>query len=326
MKKLRQRFHTFLGRGFGHIGRSTVRRSRSPMFDLLEDRTVPTILTQIANVDGYVADVNQDGLFDTVNTTGASVQTTLIPASGSSATDQSNTPSPYQTYSTSYGPGLPIGQEFKPAFSSLDFVDLFIEDHGSDTGPGANFTVNIRANTITGTVLGSASAFVADNTNLGGGNTYTHFSFSSSVALTPGATYIIDVVQNGPIVTGNSVFSLDGDNPNGTDLYTAGRAIIGGAPVTNNFDFNFREGTSSTPGITERGVMEFSTAGITASSVINSVTLTGTVGLLQYTGAQGGVDARFYGYAGNGQITTADATASSTSYGLLTNAALGTFT
>ena len=52
---------------------------------------------------------------------------------------------------------------------SLSFVDLFIEDHGSDSGPGANFTVRIRSGTISGTVLGYTSAFVADNTNLGGG-------------------------------------------------------------------------------------------------------------------------------------------------------------
>src|SRR5262249_39765663 len=143
--------------------------------EVLEDRTVPTTLTQIANADGYVADSNQDGIFDTVNTTGTSVQTSLVPATGTT-TDQSNTVNPVQTYNTSAGINLPMGQEFRPNLSSLGFVDLFIEDHGSDSGPGATFTVRIRANSITGTVLSYTSAFVPDNTNLGGGSTYTRFN------------------------------------------------------------------------------------------------------------------------------------------------------
>jgi hypothetical protein len=147
-----------------------------PTVEVLEDRTVPSTLIQVANADGYVADNNLDGIFDSANTTGSSVQTSLISSTGTT-TDQSNTPAPYQTYSTSAGSNLPMGQEFKPTLSSLSFVDLFIEDHGSDTGPGANFTARIRAGTITGTVLGYTSAFVADNTNLGGGNTYTRFNF-----------------------------------------------------------------------------------------------------------------------------------------------------
>src|SRR5262245_1890415 len=171
------------------------RRSRLPILEILEDRTVPSTLVQTANADGYVADVNQDGIFDTVNTTGTSVQTTLIPASGTTTNDQVNTPSLYTTYSTSYSGNLPMGQEFRPTMSSVGFVDLYIEDHGSDTGPGANFTVRIRAGTITGTVLGYTSAFVADNTNLGGGSIYTRFAFSAPVAVTPGATYVIEIVQ-----------------------------------------------------------------------------------------------------------------------------------
>src|SRR5439155_4926684 len=122
-----------------HSSKEKRRNTRwRPGLELLEDRTVPSTLVQIANVDGYVADSNLDGTFDTVNTSGPSVQTSSI-TSTSNTTDQSNTPAPYQTYSTSYSGNLPMGQEFKPTLSSLSFVDLFIEDHGSDSGPGANF-------------------------------------------------------------------------------------------------------------------------------------------------------------------------------------------
>src|SRR3954454_21454656 len=100
---------------------------------------------------------------------------------------------------------------------------------------------------------------------------------------------------------------LVGDNPSGTSPeYAAGRAIVGGTPVSTSFDFLFREGTSSQPGLSERGIMEFATPGITASSVINSVYLQGTIGLLQNS-SPAAVSAGFYAYVGNGQINTADA-------------------
>src|SRR6266478_969524 len=102
-----------------------------PSMQMLEDRTMPSTLIQVANVDGYVADANQDGVFDTVNTTGTSVQTSLIAGSGSS-TDQSCSAPAYYNYNTSYSGNLPLGQEFKPNLSSLSFVDLVIADAGSD--------------------------------------------------------------------------------------------------------------------------------------------------------------------------------------------------
>ncbi len=291
------------------------------IFEHLEDRTVPAILSQIANVDGYVADANQDGIFDTVNSTGPAVQTSLIPATGA-ATDQSNTPTPYNMYNLSYAGSLPIGQEFRPSLSSLNYVDLFIEDAGSDIGPGANFTVRIRAGTITGTILAYTSGYVPDGTNTGGGSTYSRFMFSSPVSLTPGSTYVIQVIQTST-GTGTGNFMLVADSPS-ADTYTSGRAIISGTPSTTNVDFLFREGVSSQPGVTERGVLEFSTAGIPAGSIINSATLSGYASRAEATpGAP--LDVSFYGYAGNGQITTADATASSTRYGESISPVVGAF-
>src|SRR5439155_19113493 len=119
-------------------------------------------------------------------------------------------------------------------------------------------------------------------------------------------------------------FSLDGDNPNATDLYTRGKAILSGAPVTNNFDFLFREGTAAQPGDIERGVFEFSTVGLSSANTINSVTLTGYVSLIQNSPAA--MNVGFYGYAGDGQVTLADATGGgSTRWGTLLNPSVGTF-
>ena len=67
---------------------------RRPNVQLLEDRTAPATLIQVANVDGFVSDANLDGNFDTVNTTGGAVQTSNVAASGATI-DQSNATTPW---------------------------------------------------------------------------------------------------------------------------------------------------------------------------------------------------------------------------------------
>src|SRR5438128_944245 len=115
-------------RGLGLLARlfpfATCRRAnknrRRPSTELLEERALPSFLTQLANVDGYATDSNQDGVFESVNTTGTSVQASSVPST-SSTTDQTNTPTPYQAYSTSASSNLAMGQEFKPLYSSLNY-------------------------------------------------------------------------------------------------------------------------------------------------------------------------------------------------------------
>jgi hypothetical protein len=124
--------------------------------------------------------------------------------------DQSSTGPLGQGYNTSSSINLPLGQEFKPTLSSLDFVDLVLGDADTGIGSGASFQVKIHAGTITGTVLGiSNTVTLPDGFNLAGGNEiYTHFTFAAPVALTPGATEVIEIVQLPPIGAGNDNFLM----------------------------------------------------------------------------------------------------------------------
>jgi hypothetical protein len=153
-----------------------------------------------------------------------------------------------QGFNTSFSGNLQLGQEFRPTLTALDFVDLVLGDAGSDIGPGASFEVKIHAETIAGAVLGTSDVVsLPDNFNPGGSSeTYTHFTFASQVALTPGATAVIEIVQLPPIVAGNANFLMYGSSLSGPDRYTDGRAIIGGAASQPLFDFNFREGVTVT--------------------------------------------------------------------------------
>jgi hypothetical protein len=164
--------------------------------------------------------------------------------------DQSYVPVTGQEFNTSSSGNLPLGQEFTPTFKSVDFVNLFLQDAGSDIGPGTSFKVNIRSGSITGTILGTSDTVsVPDNLNLGIGLyadfTVTKFDFASPVALTPGQVYVIDIVQLPPIVTGNFNFAAGGGGLNNS-TYAGGRGIVNGSPLA-NYDFAFQEGLRSVP-------------------------------------------------------------------------------
>ncbi len=146
-----------------------------------------------------------------------------------------------QCFNTAFS--TPLGQEIRPQAASLNFVDLFIEDAGSDIGPGANLQVRLRANSIAGpTVATSLVEFVPDGTNTGGGSTITRFSFAAPVNVTPGAVYVIEIVRPDPVVGGNSNFMMCGGRI-GTNSYADGRAITNGT-LRDDFDFWFRLGGS----------------------------------------------------------------------------------
>jgi hypothetical protein len=128
----------------------------------------------------------------------------------------------------------PLGQSFIPNFDSLDAVELELFAICT-TGLSQAVSVQIRSGSITGPVIGvSAVVLVACMAAPG----IQHFDFAVPVALTPGGTYVIEVVP-GPINAGDfiAVF-LHSANP-----YAFGTAILSGAADSDK-DLWFREGSS----------------------------------------------------------------------------------
>lgn len=153
-----------------------------------------------------------------------------------------NTPVLGQCYNTSSSSNLPLGQQFQAANSMVSYVDLFIEDAGSDIGPGANLQVRLRAGSITGPIVAtSVVTFVPDGTNTGGGSTVTRFNFAAPVLVPLTAGVVFEIVQVGSIVPGNFNFSMCGVT---TNSYPGGQAIRAGV-LQPNTDFWFRIGDSA---------------------------------------------------------------------------------
>jgi len=124
----------------------------------------------------------------------------------------------------------PIGQEFRPNLSRLDFVDLYIWSY--DVPVAAPLEVDIRVDSWEGELLGTSFAAVVQP----GAFQPVRLGFPETIDLTPGVRYVLDVRD----VTGAQLFL--GLTP---DLYDWGRPYIDGmfSPLE---DAWFREGFYST--------------------------------------------------------------------------------
>ena len=76
----------------------------------------------------------------------------------------------------------PLGQSFTPSLTEVDFVRMYVFNAGDSD---AVLRVNLRADSLTGQVLGSTSPVAFPLRNTGA----TTFLFPASVAVTPGDTY-----------------------------------------------------------------------------------------------------------------------------------------
>jgi len=87
-------------------------------------------------------------------------------------------------------PSCLTGQEFTPTVSNLVAVDLFLVSF-SPTLPGSpvSVTVNIRAATIAGSILGTKTQIIAAPAVV----SQVHFDFDSPIPLTPGVIHVIQV-------------------------------------------------------------------------------------------------------------------------------------
>jgi hypothetical protein len=169
-----------------------------------------------------------------------SVQTILILAAlhasgqGTLVYDQqsSNESAPGEGYAI-LQVATPVGQSFTPSLGSVGFVRLQLFDWNNNNGQGAAVYVNLRANSITGPVVGAtASVFMPDGFGVAGVR-FADFFFPSPVPVTPGVPYFLEV----PVQSGD-VWALRGTVV--PTPYAGGTEYINGSPV--NGDLWFREG------------------------------------------------------------------------------------
>lgn len=122
----------------------------------------------------------------------------------------------------------PVGQSFTPLLPGVGFVRLFLFD-SSLNGIGATIFLNLRSDSMTGPILGSTQpVFMAD-----GFTGRTNFLFPTEVAVSPGTTYIFELV----VQSGDNWRVIDAPNFN----YPGGTAFGQGLPAP-PFDLWFREG------------------------------------------------------------------------------------
>jgi hypothetical protein len=132
----------------------------------------------------------------------------------------------------------PTGQEFIPSLNCIDFVDVTLFSVQS-AQPGT-FQIAIHDSTIGGPVLGLSTPTVRTNAT---SDHTAHFTFENKVPLTPGATYVLEIIQT----AGDTGWAVELPNTaaiNGTNAnlaYAGGRLINAGAPQNTN-DLAFREG------------------------------------------------------------------------------------
>ena len=124
-------------------------------------------------------------------------------------------------------PGQQPGQQFRPTLAGVDFVELEIRN--DNITEEASFAVILHEGTVTGPVLGTSQTV----TILFPPN-FTHFDFPSTVPLTPGNLYVLEVTQFGQPRLGWGTPALS----NGA--YTNGQATYRGQLI--NSDLWFREG------------------------------------------------------------------------------------
>jgi hypothetical protein len=120
----------------------------------------------------------------------------------------------------------PVGQSFTPTYPQLWYVQLGLEN---PSGSPVSLTLNLRQATITGTILGTQTFSVPV-----GGPSWIDVTFwpYPGIAVTPGATYVLDLVGGGA-----STVRWYVQNPGGS--YSGGSAITDGS-IESGADYFFK--------------------------------------------------------------------------------------
>jgi hypothetical protein len=126
----------------------------------------------------------------------------------------------------------PAGQSFTPALSSVGFVQFEFYDPNPGNGLGAMVYVNLRADSLSGPILGSTDPVsMPDGFSAG----VTNFFFGTLVGVMPGQRYFLQPV----LADGESQWSIAA----GPFPYASGTLFEFGSPDPNGYNAWFREGT-----------------------------------------------------------------------------------
>ena len=98
------------------------------------------------------------------------------------------------------GTQVEIGQEFVPTLSGVDAVEMWLQ---TQDGLGGTFHIDLWSGAIGGTLLATSSADSIPSFPGSAAAYRLHFDFASTVALTPGQTYVM-----APIVDSGDKFNL----------------------------------------------------------------------------------------------------------------------
>jgi hypothetical protein len=120
----------------------------------------------------------------------------------------------------------PLGQSFMPTLSLVGFVRFYIS--GGAFG-GGTFVVNLRSDSITGTVLASTATVTLPAASGG----FINFYFEDPVPVTPGISYYLQ-----PVSLAGGGWGINAAN---FYNYAGGNAFYQGAELS-NADLWFREG------------------------------------------------------------------------------------
>jgi hypothetical protein len=123
----------------------------------------------------------------------------------------------------------PMGQSFTPALPTIGFARFYMGDANFGNSLGATVYLNLRANSITGPILGTTDPISMPDSF----SAPVNFFFPTPVAVVPGVTYFLQPA----VQTGDFWYALIYNTYN----YTGGTAYENGASQ-GGLDLWFREG------------------------------------------------------------------------------------
>jgi hypothetical protein len=123
----------------------------------------------------------------------------------------------------------PFGQSFTPTLYSIGFVRLFLYDAAFGNTSSGTLSINLRGDSIAGTLLGFTEPVVIPAHFAG----FADFFFSTPVPVDPGSVYYLE-----PLVQSGNTWGVNQAGYN----YPGGTLFAHGVPDPSNGDMWFREG------------------------------------------------------------------------------------